>query len=137
MHEIPGLKITLLLLHVIPVLNQTGPTHTRIHGMIFASFSTFKINSFFYEIFVYYSVFQKKITFDEILKFVEDEQFKYLVLESINDIYYGFNLKNKLERKTAKEIVLGNWTVLVNVDEYVIGLKVAKELPSWVNNAVT
>jgi hypothetical protein len=26
--------------------------------------------------------------------------------------------------------------VLVNADEYVIGLKVAKELPSWVNNAV-
>jgi hypothetical protein len=44
-----------------------------------------------------------------------------LVLESINDNYYGFNLKNKLERKTAKEIVSGNWMVLVNVDEYVIG----------------
>ncbi len=104
--------------------------------MIFASFSTFEINSFFYEIFVYYSIFQKKITFDEILKFVEGEQFKYLVLESINDNYYGFILKNKLERKTAKEIVWGNWTVLVNADEYVIGLKVAKELPSWVNNAI-
>ena len=37
--------------------------------------------------FGYYSVFQKKITFDEILKFVKDEQFKFLVLESINDIY--------------------------------------------------
>jgi hypothetical protein len=68
----------------------------------------------FYEILVYYSVFQKKITFDEILKFVKDEQFKYLILESINDNYYGFNLKIKLERKTAKDIVWGNWTVLVN-----------------------
>jgi hypothetical protein len=48
----------------------------------------------------------------------------------------GFNLKNKLETKTAKEIVLGNWTVLVNVDEFVIGWKEAKELPSWVKNAV-
>ncbi len=46
-----------------------------------------------YEIFGYYSVFQKKITFDEILKFVKDELFKFLVLESINDKYYGFNLK--------------------------------------------
>jgi hypothetical protein len=79
---------------------------------------------------------KRKITFDEILKFVEDEQFKYLVLESINDNYYGFNLKNKLQRKTAKEIVSGNWTVLVNTDEYVIWWNVAKELPSWVNNAV-
>jgi hypothetical protein len=58
------------------------------------------------------------------------------VLESIDDNYYGFSLKNKFERKTAKEIVLGNWTVVVNGDEYVIGWKVAKELPPWVNNAV-
>ena len=42
----------------------------------------------------------------------------------------------KLERKTAKEIVLGNWTVLDNADEFIIGWKVAKELPSWVNDAV-
>ncbi len=94
------------------------------------------MRSISYENFVNYSVFQKKITFDEILKFVEDEQFKYLVLESIYDKYYGFNLKMKLERKTAKEIVLSNWTVLVNADEFVIGWKVVKELPSWVNDAV-
>jgi hypothetical protein len=85
LHEISVFKITLLLLHVIPVLNQMGPTHTRILDMIFVSFFTFVINKLFYGIFVYYSVFQKKITFDEILYFVEDEQFKYLVLESIND----------------------------------------------------
>jgi hypothetical protein len=78
--------------------------------------------------FLFIIVFQKKITYDEILKFVEDEQFKYLVLESINDNYYGFILNNKLERKTAKQIVLGNWTVDVNADEYVIGWKLAKEL---------
>ncbi len=111
MHKIPVLKILLLLLHVIPVLNKTGPTHTRIRDMIFATFSTFEINAISYETFVYYSVSQKKITFDEILKFDKNEQLKYLVLESINDKYYGFNLKMKLERKTAKEIVLGNWTL--------------------------
>ncbi len=58
------------------------------------------------------------------------------MLESINDKYYDFNLKMKLERKTAKEIVLGNWMVLVNADEFVIGWKVAKEVPSWVNDDV-
>ena len=42
----------------------------------------------------------------------------------------------KLERKTAKEIVSGNWTVLINAYEFVIGWKVAKELLSWVNDAV-
>ncbi len=122
-------------MHVIPVLNKTRPTHTQIRDMIFASFSTLEINTIFYEIFVYYSIFQKKLKFDRVLKFVEDEQFKYLVLESINDEYTGFNLKMKLERKTAKEIVLSNWTVLVNADEFVVGWKVVKELPSWVNDA--
>jgi hypothetical protein len=42
----------------------------------------------------------------------------------------------KLERKTAKEIVLGNWAVLVNAHEFVIGWKMAKELTSWVDDAV-
>jgi hypothetical protein len=134
LREIPLLKITLLLLHDIPVLNQTRSTYTHVLHMIFASFSTFELNTFFYEIFVAFS--KKEITFDEILKFVEDEQFKYLVLESVNDNYYGFNLKNKLARKTSKEIVLGNWMVLVDADEYVIGWKVAKNIPSWVNNAI-
>jgi hypothetical protein len=46
----------------------------------------------------------------------------------MNDKYYGFNLKMKFERKTAKEIVLSNWTVLVSEDEFVIGWKVKKEL---------
>jgi hypothetical protein len=126
----------LLLLHDIPVLNKTGPIHTQIRDMIFETFSTLEINAISYDFFNYYSFFQKKITFDEMLKFVEDEQFKYLVLESINDKYFVFNLKMKLERKTAKEIALGNWMVLVNADEFVIGWKGAKELPSWVNDAV-
>jgi hypothetical protein len=99
-------------------------------------FLLLKSTQFSQKFFVYYTDFQKKISFDEILKFVKDEQFKYLVLESINDKYYGFNLKMKPERKRAKEIGLGNWTVLVDVDEFVIGWKVAKELPSCVNNAV-
>jgi hypothetical protein len=58
------------------------------------------------------------------------------VLESIKDKYYGFNLKMNLERKTAEEIVLGNWMVLVNADEFFIGCKVAKELLSWVIDAI-
>jgi hypothetical protein len=68
MCEILALKIILKLLHVIPVLNKTEQTHTQICDMIFASFSTFEINKISYEIFVYYSVFQKKITYDEIIK---------------------------------------------------------------------
>jgi hypothetical protein len=59
MREIPVLKITLLLLHVIPVLNQTGPTHTRILDMIFASFSTFEINAFFMK-FLFITAFSKR-----------------------------------------------------------------------------
>jgi hypothetical protein len=83
--------------------------------MLFALFSTFKINAISYDIFVYYSVFQKKITFDDKLQFVEDEQFKYLVLESINDKIYGFNLKMKCEMKTAKEIGATGWCLLMQM----------------------
>ncbi len=42
----------------------------------------------------------------------------------------------KLVKKTVKEIVLGNWRVLLNADEFLIGSKVVKELPTWVNDAV-
>ena len=48
---------------------------------------------------------KRKLHLMKYLNFVEDEQFKYLVSESINDNYYGFNLKNKLERKPAKDCV--------------------------------
>ncbi len=58
------------------------------------------------------------------------------MLESINDKYYGFNLKMKLVKKTAKEIVLGNWRELLNADVFLIGWKVAKEISTWVNDAV-
>jgi hypothetical protein len=85
-------------------LNKTGPVHTQIHDIIFASFSTFEINAISYENFDYYSVFQEKNIYDEILTFVKDEQFKYLVLDSINDKYYGFNLKMKLEGKQQKRL---------------------------------
>jgi hypothetical protein len=42
--------------------------------MIFASFSTFEINTISSKIFDYYSIFQNKISLNEILKFVKDEQ---------------------------------------------------------------
>jgi hypothetical protein len=79
---------------------------------------------------------KRKLHLMRYLNLSEDEQFKYLVLESINDKYYGFNLKMKLERKTANKIGLGNWMVHVNADKFVTGWKVVKELPSWVNDAV-
>jgi hypothetical protein len=57
--EIAVLKTMLLLLHVIPVLNQMGPTHTRILDMIFASFSTFELNAFLMK-FLFTTAFSKR-----------------------------------------------------------------------------
>ncbi len=58
-----------------------------------------------------------------------------MVLEAGNDLYYGFDLKNKLERKIAKKIVCGNWSPVVIADELQTGWKAAKELPSLVYDA--
>jgi hypothetical protein len=58
------------------------------------------------------------------------------VLEVFNDIFFGFNLNMKTEKRTAEEIVLGNCSALINNDEVVIGWKVAKDLPSWVCDVV-
>ena len=51
--------------------------------------------------------------------------------------FFGFNLKVKHEIRTAEEIVSGKCYTLVNYVEVVIGWKVAKELPSWVDDAIT
>jgi hypothetical protein len=114
LRKIPVLKRTLLLLHVMTDLNQMGPTHTQIFDIYLCHFLLLKLTHFFYENFNYYIVFQKKNNFDKILKFVEDEQYKYLVLESIDDNYYGVNLKNKLERKTVKRLfwATGHWLLM-------------------------
>ena len=57
-----------------------------------------------------------------------------MVLAS-DDLSYCFDIKIEAERKIAKKIVLGKWTLIVYTDDFVTGWKVAKNRPSWTFDA--
>jgi hypothetical protein len=68
------------------------------------------------------------MTIKDLIKYKDDDDFAYLVIEASNDQFYGFNPKNKEENNQAKNIVRDS-------DWYVVGWKVSRELPSWVKKA--
>ncbi len=62
------------------------------------------------------------------MEYKRNENFQYLVIKTWHGKYYGFNLNVKAERITAN--------LIVNSDDFtVVGWKISKELPPWVNNA--
>ena len=54
-----------------------------------------------------------------------------------NDLFYCFDLTVQSERKIAKTIVLGKWSITVYADDLVTGWKVAKDRPIWSLDANT
>ncbi len=67
----------------------------------------------------------------DIMDYTKNENFKYLVIEASNGIYYGFNLKVKKECTYAMKIVN-----TVEQDNFMVaGWKVSKTLPKWIHNA--
>ncbi len=71
------------------------------------------------------SVFDKKMTIDDIVKFTKDDKMKYLVVKYTNGCIYGFNLVVKDERQTATNIIAD-----VNNDFTITGWSMSKQLPS-------
>ena len=65
------------------------------------------------------------------MEYMNNENYKYLVIEASHGDYYGFNLKITIEQKYAMKIVSPN----KSDDFLVVGWKVVKKLPSWVCNA--
>jgi hypothetical protein len=65
------------------------------------------------------------------MEYTKNENFKYWVIEASCSVYYGFNLRVKMEQTYAMNIVSpdepGNFMV--------VGWKVAKKLPMWICNA--
>ena len=51
------------------------------------------------------STFKKSLTCDDLNKFIEEENFKYLIVEAINEKAYGFNLSNDVEKTAAIQVV--------------------------------
>jgi hypothetical protein len=81
--------------------------------------------------------FDKSLTAVNIIKFTQEDEMKYLIIEHSSGNYYGFNLHESNERTSAISIVQDQEEFMV------MGWKVAKVIPTWVlgsrdwNNLVT
>jgi hypothetical protein len=70
--------------------------------------------------------FEKTLTVVNIIKFPEEDEMKYLIVEHSSGKYFGFNLHESNKRTSAISIVQDK-------DEFmVMGWKVAKVIPTWV-----
>jgi hypothetical protein len=68
---------------------------------------------------------------NDIMEYTKNENFKYLLIKASHGNYYGFNLRVEIKRIYAMMIVSPD-----EPDNFmVVGLKVAKKLPTWVHNA--
>jgi hypothetical protein len=70
--------------------------------------------------------FEKTFTVVDIIKFTEEDEMKYLIVEHSSGKYFGFNLRESNKRSTAFSIVQDKDEVMV------MGWKVAKVIPTWV-----
>jgi hypothetical protein len=70
--------------------------------------------------------FEKSLTAVDIIKFTEEDEMKYLIIEHSSGNYFGFNLHESNERTSPISIVQDKEEFLV------MGWKVAKVIPTWV-----
>jgi hypothetical protein len=74
-------------------------------------------------------MFAKTLTIEKVKLYHDNNNFAFIVFESSNENFYGFNLGNKNECDAAYEI-------LEDEDDFtVIGWKFARKIPKWVNVA--
>lgn len=76
------------------------------------------------------SRFQKSLTYKQIMEFVDNENFQYVIVEVTCFTTYGFDMKNIKQHEIAEDIVSQSWTY-TSIEDKIIGWKIAKELPSW------
>jgi hypothetical protein len=70
--------------------------------------------------------FEKTLTVVDIIKFTEEDEMKYSIVEHSSGKYFGFNLRESNERTSAI-------STMQDKDEFmVMGWKVAKVIPTWV-----
>jgi hypothetical protein len=74
-------------------------------------------------------MFDKTLTIEKVKLYYDNNNFAFIVFESSNENFYGLNFGDKNERDAAFEI-------LDDEDDFtVIGWKVARKNPKWVNIA--
>ena len=70
--------------------------------------------------------FEKTLTVVYIIKFTDEDEMKYLIVEHSSGKYFGFKLCKSNERSIA-------FSIVQDKDEFmVMGWKVAKVIPTWV-----
>jgi hypothetical protein len=70
--------------------------------------------------------FEKTLTVVDIIKFTEEDEMKYLIVEHSSGKYFEFNLCKSNKRSTV-------FSIVQDKDEFmVMGWKVAKAIPTWV-----
>ena len=75
-----------------------------------------------------YSNFNKTLLVANIIRFTKEDKYKFLFVEYVSFTIYGFNLCVKVEQKAAMNIVKDT------TDFTVEGLKIGKEIPTWVHS---
>ncbi len=63
----------------------------------------------------------------ELEKYIDDEKFKFLVVESFEMKCYGFNLKNTDQRAATNQIIQDVKNSIFH------GWKVARQIPKWIH----
>jgi hypothetical protein len=64
---------------------------------------------------------------DELDAYMNEENYNYLLVETFNIKYFGFNLSDDTEYETARQIIQDQNNFMVN------GWKVSRTLPEWMN----
>ncbi len=62
----------------------------------------------------------------DIIRFIREDKYKFLIVEYVTEAIYGFNLSVKVEQTAAINIIKDK------TDFTVEGWKIAKEIPTWV-----
>ncbi len=72
------------------------------------------------------NILQKSLTAVDIIKFTEEDEMKYLIIEHSSDNYFGFNLHESNKRTSAISIMQDKEEFMV------MRWKVANVIPTWV-----
>ena len=74
------------------------------------------------------STFKKSLTLNDINIFIQVDKFNVLIVETINESVYGFNLSVEVEKAAAIQVV-------TDKDDFtVVGWSIGKIIPNWVKS---
>jgi hypothetical protein len=67
---------------------------------------------------------------EKVKELVKSDHFKYVVVLTREDLYFGFSLSEKAERRCISGIILSGG----DTGDHIVGWLISKNLPQWVGN---